>query len=614
MKLGAFLRAGAGLQSHGVVHRAASARLDRRLVARTVAAAPAHSSSVSRGRGRRKAKPSRERQQQHREKNVPKKWEELVSRPENERFDEAFVSLEGGRGGRGEVWRKRQVGQQGKKAERRGRGRTVKNFKYKPGGQQAKQIFLAAESPGEGGRGGSVYVEADERYDNLLHLHQRYHYRAKDGPNANPSTARRAASRAPPPLTVRVPVGTTVISKTSGGGANVATELMTPGQRVLVALGGDGGLGVEEPRSSGRGGRLDEGATATANALDWQKVSHGRQGQRAQVHLVLRVKADIGLVGLPNAGKSTLLSAITMARPDIADYPFTTLVPNLGVIGGSAASWKGNGGGGSSEEEEEGLAGTLAGDWGGDEGADPEPDYSSFLEEPEAFEESPLESAVVADLPGLIGDAHMGKGLGRVFLRHLKRTRVICHLVDLAAASDPLSDYLQIREELRMYNPDYVLEKPHVVSSQSLSLSLSVSVPAVVLTSLEFFLMTVVPGRLHQVRPPRAAGGRPGPRRRAREISGRRERVLLQVRGRCLDARGRGLHQLQDGRGDGRPRQGALRGLPKPRLLKQTRLDCNATSFGRLEPKKKKQRISQQRSRLLDATCTTPFFFLSSKK
>ena len=474
MKLGACLRAGAGLQSHGVVHRAASARLDRRLVARTVAAAPAHSSSVSRGRGRRKAKPSRERQQQHREKNVPKKWEELVSRPENERFDEAFVSLEGGRGGRGEVWRKRQVGQQGKKAERRGRGRTVKNFKYKPGGQQAKQIFLAAESPGEGGRGGSVYVEADERYDNLLHLHQRYHYRAKDGPNANPSTARRAASRAPPPLTVRVPVGTTVISKTSGGGANVATELMTPGQRVLVALGGDGGLGVEEPRSSGRGGRLDEGATATANALDWQKVSHGRQGQRAQVHLVLRVKADIGLVGLPNAGKSTLLSAITMARPDIADYPFTTLVPNLGVIGGSAASWKGNGGGGSSEEEEEeeGLAGTLAGDWGGDEGADPEPDYSSFLEEPEAFEESPLESAVVADLPGLIGDAHMGKGLGRVFLRHLKRTRVICHLVDLAAASDPLSDYLQIREELRMYNPDYVLEKPHVVSSQSLSLCL----------------------------------------------------------------------------------------------------------------------------------------------
>uniref|UniRef100_A0A0E0KK98 OBG-type G domain-containing protein n=1 Tax=Oryza punctata TaxID=4537 RepID=A0A0E0KK98_ORYPU len=142
---------------------------------------------------------------------------------------------------------------------------------------------------------------------------------------------------------------------------------------------------------------------------------HGQPGEEVSLELTLRVVADVGLVGLPNAGKSTLLSAITLARPDIADYPFTTLMPNLGRLGG-----------------------------------DPSLGALQFSSE-----------ATLADLPGLIEGAHLGKGLGRNFSRHLRRTRVIVHVVD-AAADDPVDDYKIVREELRMYNPQY-LERPYVV-------------------------------------------------------------------------------------------------------------------------------------------------------
>uniref|UniRef100_K4AJ68 OBG-type G domain-containing protein n=1 Tax=Setaria italica TaxID=4555 RepID=K4AJ68_SETIT len=144
-------------------------------------------------------------------------------------------------------------------------------------------------------------------------------------------------------------------------------------------------------------------------------LTHGQPGEEVSLELILRVVADVGLVGLPNAGKSTLLSAITLARPDIADYPFTTLMPNLGRLGGDPA------------------LGALQ--------------FSS--------------EATLADLPGLIEGAHLGKGIGRNFLRHLRRTRVIVHVVD-AGADDPVNDYKIVREELRMYNPQY-LERPYVV-------------------------------------------------------------------------------------------------------------------------------------------------------
>ncbi|KAL8059108.1 hypothetical protein ABFX02_03G065400 [Erythranthe guttata] len=141
----------------------------------------------------------------------------------------------------------------------------------------------------------------------------------------------------------------------------------------------------------------------------------GQAGEEVSLQLILRVVADVGLVGLPNAGKSTLLAAITMAKPDIADYPFTTLMPNLGRLNG-----------------------------------DPSLGPGQFSSE-----------ATLADLPGLIEGAHLGKGLGRNFLRHLRRTRLLVHVVD-AAAEDPVRDYRTVKDELRMYNPDY-LERPYIV-------------------------------------------------------------------------------------------------------------------------------------------------------
>lgn len=141
----------------------------------------------------------------------------------------------------------------------------------------------------------------------------------------------------------------------------------------------------------------------------------GQPGEEVTLELILKVVADVGLVGLPNAGKSTLLAAITLAKPGIADYPFTTLMPNLGRLDGDP------------------TLGALRYSFG----------------------------ATLADLPGLIEGAHLGKGLGRNFLRHLRRTRLLVHVVD-AAAIDPVNDYMTVKEELRMYNPEY-LERPSIV-------------------------------------------------------------------------------------------------------------------------------------------------------
>ncbi|XP_075512407.1 putative GTP-binding protein OBGC2 [Primulina tabacum] len=141
----------------------------------------------------------------------------------------------------------------------------------------------------------------------------------------------------------------------------------------------------------------------------------GHPGEEVTLQLILRIVADVGLGGLPDAEKSTLLAAITFAKPDIAEYPFTTLMPNLGRLNG-----------------------------------DPSLGAGQFSSE-----------ATLADLPGLIEGAPLGKGLGRNFLRHLRRTRMLVHVVD-AAAEDPIHDYRTLKEELRMYNPDY-LERPHIV-------------------------------------------------------------------------------------------------------------------------------------------------------
>lgn len=148
----------------------------------------------------------------------------------------------------------------------------------------------------------------------------------------------------------------------------------------------------------------------------------GQPGEEVTLELILRIVADVGLVGLPNAGKSSLLASVTLAKPEIANYPFTTLMPNLGRLDGDSD----------------------LGTWG----------FSS--------------RATLADLPGLIRGAHLGKGLGRTFLRHLRRTRLLVHVVD-ASADDPVQDYTTLREELCMYNPEY-LERPHMVVLNKLDL------------------------------------------------------------------------------------------------------------------------------------------------
>ncbi|MCP4503296.1 MAG: hypothetical protein GY822_25440 [Deltaproteobacteria bacterium] len=285
-----------------------------------------------------------------------------------------------------------------------------------------------------------MVLVADPALTDLLHLQRRELWEAPSGGRANRATATRLSrgpgGRGPRPagaragaLELRVPVGTAV-----KGRRQLLGELRWPGDRLVVARGGAGGRGValkDGPRRGEGGG----GGLAGAGGLAQQEDALGSPGEQAKLQLVLRMPADVGLVGLPNAGKSSLLAALTRAAPEVGDYPFTTLVPNLGVVSGEGpAYW----------EEGEGAA-----SW---EGSDGEADGDTGA----------LEGTVLADLPGLIEGAHAGRGLGRLFLRHLREARVVCHVVD-ASQADPVGDYIAVRRELRLYNEEYV-ERPHVVA------------------------------------------------------------------------------------------------------------------------------------------------------
>ncbi|CAL1384108.1 unnamed protein product [Linum trigynum] len=264
-----------------------------------------------------------------------------------------------------------------------------------------------------GGHGGDIVVYADEGRDTLLELHKKGRFSAKRGGNVDSTgvlTPQLRNGFASPSMRIPVPLGTVVKQKRG----KLLADLTQPGQEILVARGGQGGISLLDAPEH----KKKKLMSLTSNVLrdDSDKVlTHGQPGEEVSLELILRVVADVGLVGLPNAGKSTLLSAITLAKPDIADYPFTTLMPNLGRLDGDPA-----------------LGPEM---------------YSS--------------AATLADLPGLIEGAHLGKGLGRNFLRHLRRTRVLVHVVD-AAAEDPVNDYRTVREELRMYNPEY-LRRPYLV-------------------------------------------------------------------------------------------------------------------------------------------------------
>jgi GTP-binding protein len=240
---------------------------------------------------------------------------------------------------------------------------------------------------GDGGRGGSVYLRVDVGQTALHDFRYKHYFTATPG---GPGEGQRRHGKAGQDLFLAVPPGTAVIDIASGG---LIADLIAVGQEVMVAKGGRGGLGNTHF------------ATATHQAP--KHAQKGEPGEERELRLELRLIADVGLVGLPNAGKSTLLAALTSARPKIANYPFTTLEPNLGVM-----------------------------DLGIDDGRRP----------------------TIADVPGLIEGASSGAGLGHAFLRHVERTRVLLHMVD-GASRDPVWDHEVIRDELDAHDAA-LLAKP----------------------------------------------------------------------------------------------------------------------------------------------------------
>lgn len=266
-----------------------------------------------------------------------------------------------------------------------------------------------------GGHGGDVVICASDSEDTLLEYHKKKRYYAKRGGNVDAMgylTSFIEDGSSAPILRIPVPVGTVVKRKRGG---KLLADLVQPGDKVLVARGGRGGISMLEIPKENKGHLKPSINAPMMKDPDDKALVLGAPGEEVTLELTLRVVADVGLVGLPNAGKSSLLAAVTRAKPDIAEYPFTTLMPNLGHLVG-----------------------------------DPENDDGGFSKGPK-----------LADLPGLIKGAHLGKGLGRMFLRHLRRTRIVVHVVD-ASAEDPLQDYKVLCEELHLYNPDY-LHRPHVV-------------------------------------------------------------------------------------------------------------------------------------------------------
>lgn len=254
--------------------------------------------------------------------------------------------------------------------------------------RREKYVPLGGPSGGDGGRGGDVVVVVNSKLSSLIHLHREPHFRSEGGGHGGSSNKTGASAD---PLLIQVPPGTVV--RDADTGEHLA-DLTEPEQQVVVAEGGRGGRGNARFASS----------TNQAPRV----AERGEPGAERWLELELRLIADVGIIGVPNAGKSTLLSVISAARPKIADYPFTTLSPNLGVV-------------------------SLD-------------DYSTM---------------VFADIPGLIEGAHQGAGLGHDFLRHIERTRVLIHLLD-GAAENPIDDWSKINQELAFYNPE-LAQRPQLV-------------------------------------------------------------------------------------------------------------------------------------------------------
>jgi GTP-binding protein len=261
--------------------------------------------------------------------------------------------------------------------------------------RREKFVPRGGPSGGDGGVGGSVWLESDEGLNTLLHLRYNPEHKAERGRHGEGSNR---SGKDGADAVVRVPVGTQVYDAETG---EILFDFTEPGQRYRAAKGGKGGWGNAHF------------ATPTKQAPKYHY--DGRPGEEHYLQLELKLIADVGLVGFPNAGKSTLISVISAAKPKIADYPFTTLEPNLGVV-----------------------------DMG---------DYRTF---------------VVADIPGLIEGASNGAGLGDRFLRHVERTKLILHLVDVSSLSgrDPIDDYEVINRELSSYDPELGARQQIVVATK----------------------------------------------------------------------------------------------------------------------------------------------------
>ena len=258
--------------------------------------------------------------------------------------------------------------------------------------RREKYVPLGGPNGGDGGHGGNVIIRADRSADSLAQLSHRKHLRASSGTGGQGSSCR---GRDGQDTVVLVPPGTLILDANEGF---VLKDLAGEGDEIIAARGGRGGYGNEHFK--------------TAENRAPREVTRGEVGQIRELLLELKLIADVGVIGKPNAGKSTLLARVSRARPEIADYPFTTKYPNLGIV---------------------------------------QVDFDH--------------SFVMADIPGLIENAHEGAGLGLEFLRHVERTKVLVHLVEPCPVdgSDPLENYRIIRNELAEYDPQ-LAARPEIVA------------------------------------------------------------------------------------------------------------------------------------------------------
>ena len=295
-------------------------------------------------------------------------------------IDQAWITVRGGRGGDGIAAFRRE--------------------KYVPAG---------GPSGGDGGHGGPVVLEADSNLQTLLDLKYKRLFAADDGRRGGPNKCTGASGN---DLVIKVPCGTEVRHLTTG---ILMGDLTDPGQRLTIAFGGRGGLGNAHYLSNRN--RAPE------------KFTEGRDGEEWPLQLELKLLAEVGIIGLPNAGKSTLIAVLSAARPKIADYPFTTLIPNLGVVRRPSG-----------------------------------------------------DGTVFADIPGLIAGAAQGAGLGHDFLRHIERTRLLLHLVD-AGAENPLDDLRTVEKELEAYGHG-LMDRPRLLVLNKQELCIDDELPQL-MTELE---------------------------------------------------------------------------------------------------------------------------------